>query len=88
MTPDEFFSEIRQVVKDEIQKHNEAVAKEKLLSPEVARKLFHPEVSKQTLHRWTKEGMIPVYRLGGRIWYKESEVTEAAKTIKKYKHSL
>jgi excisionase family DNA binding protein len=32
-----------------------------------------------TLHKWTKEGLIQAYDLGGRVYYKRSELLESFK---------
>ena len=58
---------------------------EKLLSPAEACKLFVPEITKLTLSNWSKQGLIPKSQIGGRIFYKYSDVIEAGKTLKKYK---
>ncbi len=60
---------------------------EKLLSPEKTCNLFDPKISKVTLHKWTKEGRLQEYRIGGRIYYKYSEVINSLHTLKKYKKS-
>lgn len=57
---------------------------EKLLSATETCKIFTPHISKSTLHQWTDQGLIPVYRIGGRIFYKYSEVLESAQRIKKF----
>lgn len=55
-----------------------------LLSPTEACKLFNPTISRVTLHKWTKQGLIPSHRIGGRVFYKVSELIEAARPIRKY----
>lgn len=57
---------------------------EKLLSGEEARKLFSPMISKPTLIRWTAGGHLKAYRIGGRVFYRQSEVLQSATTLKKY----
>jgi excisionase family DNA binding protein len=79
-----FFAKIRDVVAEEIKKHQLNDAANRMLSPEEARKLFNPSVSRITIHRWTKDGKLPAYRIGRRVYYKESEVLEAVKVINKY----
>jgi hypothetical protein len=59
--------------------------KEVLLSPEEARKLFNPAISKSTLNRWRKAGVVTRHIKGGRVFYKQSEILETAKTKKLYK---
>jgi len=57
---------------------------ETLLSPAKTCKLFDPEISKVTLTAWTKQGLLNDYRIGGKIFYKYSEIIEAAKHLKRY----
>jgi hypothetical protein len=57
---------------------------EKLLSPTETCNLFYPKISKPTLIKYTKEGKLQEYRIGGRVYYKYSEVLQALKTLKKY----
>lgn len=58
---------------------------EQLISGDVARKVFSPEISRQTLSNWTRDGQLKSYRMGARIFYKRSEIIAAAKEMKKYK---
>lgn len=37
-----------------------------------------------SLHEWTKQGLIPAYRMGGRVYYNYAEVIDSAKRIRKY----
>ena len=34
-----------------------------------------------TLHRWSKSGKLPAYRLGGRIYFKESDLDSQMKRV-------
>lgn len=58
---------------------------EKLLSGAEACKLFNPTISVKTLTKWAKDGLIPEHRIGGRIYYRYTEVIESAKALKKFK---
>ncbi|MEO6546559.1 MAG: hypothetical protein ABIN94_01115 [Ferruginibacter sp.] len=58
---------------------------ERLISPAQACKLFDPSISIVTLNKWSKDSRIPVQRIGGRVYYKTSDVMKAAKSIVKYK---
>jgi len=58
---------------------------ERLLSPAETCKVFKPAITKQTLANWTSEGRLIMYRIGGRTFYRQSEVVESAKTLKRYK---
>jgi len=39
-----------------------------------ARKLLN--ISASTLHKWKRDNIIPVYRIGGRIYFKQSDVDD------------
>jgi hypothetical protein len=84
MPAEQLFNEVKNIVETAINKRNQTDNAEKLLSAAEACKLFQPGISKVTLHRWTKEGLIPVHRMRGRIYYKQSEVIAASQTITKY----
>jgi len=58
---------------------------ETLLSPEEARNVFKPSISKSTLNRWQKKGVIKRHIKGGRVFYKLSEISEVAKSSTLYK---
>lgn len=60
------------------------MGEEKLLSPKKVCEIFQPKISKTTLATWTKQGLITEYRIGGRVFYKQSEIIEKSKLIKKY----
>lgn len=75
---------MRRVVKEELQVRQAEDRKEKLLSPEETCKLFQPAISKPTLESYAKKSLITKYYIGGRTWFKEGEVMEALKNIKKY----
>ncbi len=58
-------------------------SKEKLLTRvEVASLL---KISLVTLNAWSKKGHLPYYRLGNRIYYKESEIEASLKAVGIYK---
>ena len=63
-----------------------ATQEEKLLSADEACKLFVPAISRLTLIRWTKADYLKEHRIGGRVFYKLSEVMEGAKHLEKYKN--
>lgn len=77
-------SQITETVNAAVEKKQQNEREAKLYSAEEARKLFDPAIAKSTLHQWTAEGLIPVHRIGGRIFYKYAEVLQAAKKIRKY----
>lgn len=58
---------------------------EKLISPKEACKIFQPNISRVTLDLWAKDGKLIRYDIGRRVFFKYSEIIEAAKTLKRYK---
>lgn len=48
--------------------------KEYLTRKDVARKL---EITLQTLNDWTRKGLLTAYKIGRRVYYKQSEVNNA-----------
>ena len=76
---------LRIVVKQELQQSIPHQQKEeKLLSAKETCKLFVPAISLTTLHAWTEKGLLIPHYLGGRKYYLQSEIIEAAKTLKPY----
>ena len=58
---------------------------EKLLCPADACKLFSPHISRVTLRKWTDDGLLQSQKIGGRVYYRQSEIVEAGSRLKKYK---
>lgn len=54
----------------------------KYLTRKDVSKLLH--ITLPTLHEWTKEGLIPSYRIGNRVLYRSNEVEESI-TLRKFK---
>ncbi|MBC7384300.1 MAG: helix-turn-helix domain-containing protein [Bacteroidia bacterium] len=79
-----FLSMIQNMVADEIKKFKDDQP-EKLLSPSETCKLFQPNISKVTLTAWTEQGKLQDHRIGGRVFYKQSEILQALTTLKRYK---
>jgi hypothetical protein len=80
-------SEMRQLFRQEFAVQSKADLQEKFLSPQETANLFHPKISKVTLWKWTKDGHISSHRIGGRVFYKYSEVMESVQTLKKYRRA-
>lgn len=76
---------IETIVNKAIHQKQEIDLAERLLSPEETCKLFHPRISKVTLHNWEQQGRVTKYRLGGRVFYKYSEILAGMDTLKRYK---
>ncbi len=43
-------------------------------------------VSKETIHKWKKEGRLPYHKIGRRIYFLKSEILQATKKIKNNKN--
>src|SRR5438270_6475176 len=67
-----------------IREKNQEELQEKFLSPDQTRKMFDPVVSLVTLNSWAEKGFLNKHYIGGRTYYKYSEVIEAVKTLRKY----
>jgi len=59
-------------------------ANELLITGNEACQCFVPAISRLTLRNWTDAGKVKSYRIGGRVYYKRSEVIESAKHLKKF----
>ena len=58
---------------------------ERLLNRTKAAKLLG--ISMVTFDKWTKEGIVPGYRIGGRKFFKESEILENLEPIRVHKYN-
>jgi hypothetical protein len=81
-----FKETIKECVKDVLVEMKEG-EEEKLLSINKVTQLFDPAASTTTVRKWTKEGKLQAYVIGGRILYKQSQVMEAATKITRYSRS-
>ncbi|HZG73854.1 MAG TPA: hypothetical protein VEY51_20140 [Chondromyces sp.] len=81
---EQLVAQIQHVVRQEINNQQALEYQEKLLSPKETCKLFNPSISIVTLNSWSNKGLITKHYIGGRTYYKQSEVLEASKTLKKY----
>lgn len=84
ITPEQLVEMLRPMVREEI-KQVIASQEEKLLSPAETCKLFVPPITKATLSSWTAKGVVDVIPMGGRLFYKLSEILEKTKKLGKYK---
>lgn len=80
----ELESRIQSIVRQEISKKEEDSLQERLLSPAQTRLIFNPPISKVTLHHWAKQGKVKSHRIGGRVFYKYSELMESLVHLKRY----
>lgn len=83
VTPEEMAEMIKPMIMDAIREVLQE-KEEKFLSPAEVCKKFEPAISKTTLASWTKQGLLTEYRIGGRVYYKISEVFKSVKSLKKY----
>jgi len=83
----DLIEQIREVVRAEVKSERQKEIGEKLLSPAEACKLFKPNISKVSLGKWTANGLIPMQKIGGRVFYKTSDILEAGTKLKKYKRA-
>jgi hypothetical protein len=81
---DELESRIQMIVRQEISKKEDDKLRERLLSPAETRLIFNPPISKVTLHHWAKQGKVKPHRIGGRVFYKYSELMDSLVHLKKY----
>jgi hypothetical protein len=75
---------VREAVKEELQKVN-SKDDDILLSRRDAAKLFQPAISLTTLSAWCRDGKLQPHHIGGRVFFKRSEILNAAKILKPYK---
>ena len=84
---DDILAITRQIIKQEIEASKKMQLEEKFLSPIETCKLFYPPISRQTLDALSKNGTLIKHHLGGKTFFKYSEVTESVKSFKRYKKS-
>ena len=82
---DTLLQSFREIVQQEIKAQQLNDLQEKLLSPKEVCNLFSPKISLPTLSRWSDQGLLKRYDLGGKVLYKYSEVMGSLTTLKKYK---
>lgn len=85
ITIDELVNKVTESVLAAIAENKNLELNQKLISPAETTALFSPKISLSSLNRWTKQGLLKQYRVGGRLYYRQSEVLEAAKELKQYK---
>lgn len=84
----DLMNNLKEVVREELMAFKRAELQEKLLSASETCKLFQPAISRVTLNAWTAAGHLKKHSIGGRIYYKQGEVMEAAKVIQRYKSKI
>ena len=76
--------EIRSIIQGELKNRNAEELQEKFISRDEACKMFSPPVSRVTLYNWEKGELIKSYSIGGKRFFKYSELLEAIQRVKKY----
>ena len=84
LTPIQLIELFRPMLQQEIAKLKDERT-ESLLSPAEACKLFNPPITRPTLKAWTDKRLLQDHRIGGRVFYKRSEILDSLQTLKKYK---
>jgi hypothetical protein len=84
LTPEDLTA-IEQIVDKVFRTRQTEQLEAQLLSPEEACKIFRPKISKPTLAKWTNDGLIAMQKIGGRVWYKYSDLLDAGSKLKRYK---
>ena len=75
----------REIIREEIKADLKDQLQEKLLNVTEVAKLF--SVSTMTISSWVAKGLLTKYSIGGRNYFKNAEVMESLKSLKKYKVS-
>jgi excisionase family DNA binding protein len=79
----DLMQQIRAVVRDELQQQQTSELQEKLLTPKETADLLR--ISLVTLWEWEKQGRIVKYKMGGRTYFKYSEIMASFETLQRYK---
>lgn len=66
---------IRKSVNEAMISFKEEVQQEDIITIQEAVKMLG--ITKATLAKWSKEGKIPQYGIGGRVYYKREDITRA-----------
>lgn len=80
VTPEQLNQVVQDALKlqfDEFKKSFEPKQPDEIYSPEETSELL--KISTVTLWRWTKEGKIKAHGIGGRTYYKKSDIDNALK---------
>ena len=79
----DLMANVRDIIRAELRQQNIADLSEKLLTAKEAADLLR--VSLVTLWQWEKNGRIAKYSMGGRTYFKYSELMAGLDTLKRYK---
>lgn len=79
----DLMAQMRDIVRDELQQQQRNDLAEKLLTAQETADLLR--VSLVTIWQWEKQGRITKHTLGGRTYFKYSEIMAALQTLQRYK---
>jgi hypothetical protein len=84
ISPNQLVELLRPMIREEVRLVM-AEQEEKLISPAEACKLFKPAITKATLASWTEKGWLQEHRIGGRVFYLQSEILASTLKLGKYR---
>jgi hypothetical protein len=84
ISPSQLVELLRPMIREEVRLVM-AEQEEKLISPAEACKLFKPAITKATLASWTEKGWLQEHRIGGRVFYLQSEILASTLKLGKYR---
>jgi excisionase family DNA binding protein len=82
----DLMAQIRATVRDELKQQQVADLAEKLMTAKEAADLLR--VSLVTLWQWEKQGRIIKHSMGGRTYFKYSELMASLKTLQRYRKPI
>lgn len=77
--------EIKQTLFEVLEESKRKELSEKFLGSQQVCELFNPKLSKTTLAKYTNQGLLKGYFIGGKLVYQYQEVIDMVTKIKKYK---
>jgi len=69
---DDLADRIADRIEDRLRERSQNTKKDRYLSRRQLAELL--DVDLATIYRWSKDGQLPSYRLGGRVYYKEADL--------------
>jgi len=77
-----FMEAFRAIVRDELQHQHQSEKSDELLTAKEAAALL--KISLVTLWQWEKDGRVKKHIMGGRAYYKHSEIMAGMDSLKRY----
>lgn len=72
------------IIKNQINEASSKAHEEKLLSPRETCRMFHPPISRPTLDKLVKRGVLTKHYMGRNVYFKYSDLLNALKSYKRY----